>query len=62
MYGTSELDQGSIATYAAWKADFLFAIPDAIKSEYAAPLQCAGGPRSLTHCNFMVLKARIGLA
>ena len=42
MYGSAELDQGSLATYAVWKADFLFAIPDAIKSEFAAPLMCGG--------------------
>jgi D-arabinose 1-dehydrogenase-like Zn-dependent alcohol dehydrogenase len=42
MYGISELDQGSLATYAVWKADFLFPIPDAITSEHAAPLQCGG--------------------
>jgi D-arabinose 1-dehydrogenase-like Zn-dependent alcohol dehydrogenase len=42
MYGTAELDQGSLATCAVWKADFLFAIPDAIKSEHAAPLMCGG--------------------
>jgi D-arabinose 1-dehydrogenase-like Zn-dependent alcohol dehydrogenase len=42
MYGISELDQGSLATYAVWKADFLFPIPDAITSEHAEPLQCGG--------------------
>ena len=42
MYGFTEVDQGSLATYAVWKADFLFAIPDAIKSEDAAPLMCGG--------------------
>ena len=42
MYGLTEVDQGSLATYAVWKADFLFAIPDAIKSEDAAPLMCGG--------------------
>jgi D-arabinose 1-dehydrogenase-like Zn-dependent alcohol dehydrogenase len=42
MYGLAEVDQGSLATYAVWKAGFLFAIPDAIKSEDAAPLMCGG--------------------
>lgn len=42
MYGLTEVDQGSLATYAVWKADFLFAIPDAIESEDAAPLMCGG--------------------
>jgi D-arabinose 1-dehydrogenase-like Zn-dependent alcohol dehydrogenase len=42
MYGFAEVDQGSLATYAVWKADFLFAIPDAIESEDAAPLMCGG--------------------
>lgn len=42
MYGDKELDQGSFATHAVWKADYLFAIPDVITSEHAAPLMCGG--------------------
>lgn len=42
MYGTHELDQGSFATHAVWKADYLFAIPEGIENEFAAPLMCGG--------------------
>lgn len=41
-YGTSNLDQGSFATYGVWKAAFVFKIPDSIKLEDAAPLMCGG--------------------
>ena len=36
------LDQGSFATYSIWKAAFLFAVPNSIEPEYAAPLMCGG--------------------
>ncbi|CAG8974092.1 hypothetical protein HYALB_00011614 [Hymenoscyphus albidus] len=42
MYGNSDLDQGSFATHAVWKEDYLFKIPDSISREFAAPLQCGG--------------------
>lgn len=42
MYGYADLDQGSMASHAIWKESFLFQIPDALKSEHAAPLQCGG--------------------
>ncbi|KAG2362551.1 chaperonin 10-like protein [Suillus spraguei] len=42
MYATSNTDQGAFASYAVWKAAFLFHIPDAITSSDAAPLMCAG--------------------
>ncbi len=42
MYGTHELDRGSFASHAVWKADYLFKIPDEIESEHAAPLMCGG--------------------
>ena len=42
MYGSADLDQGSMATHAVWKEDFLFRIPDAMKGEHAAPLMCGG--------------------
>ena len=42
MYGYADLDQGSFATAAVWKADFLFKIPDGIENQYAAPLMCGG--------------------
>ncbi|KAI9823144.1 MAG: hypothetical protein M1832_002587 [Thelocarpon impressellum] len=42
FYGTHELDQGSMASHAVWRAAFLFAIPEAIKSEDASPLMCGG--------------------
>jgi len=42
MYGSADLDQGSFATHAVWKADFVFKLPDSIPREYAAPLNCGG--------------------
>lgn len=42
MYGTHELDQGSFASHAVWKADYLFKIPASIANEDAAPLMCGG--------------------
>lgn len=42
MYGSSDLDQGSFATHAVWKANYVFKIPDSIPREFAAPLQCGG--------------------
>jgi D-arabinose 1-dehydrogenase-like Zn-dependent alcohol dehydrogenase len=42
MYGTHELDQGSFASHAVWKADYLFKIPESISNEDAAPLMCGG--------------------
>ena len=42
IYGSAELDQGSFASFAVWKADYLFAVPDEIASEHAAPLMCGG--------------------
>lgn len=42
MYGQTDLDQGAFASYAVWKAAFLFHIPDSIPSAEAAPLMCAG--------------------
>ncbi|KAH7884367.1 NADP-dependent alcohol dehydrogenase [Phlebopus sp. FC_14] len=42
LYGSHDTDQGGFASYAVWKAAFLFHIPDAISSSDAAPLMCAG--------------------
>lgn len=42
MYARSNTDQGAFASYAVWKAAFIFHIPDAITSSDAAPLMCAG--------------------
>ena len=42
MYGSANLDQGSFSHYAIWKADYIFAIPDSIPGEFAAPLMCGG--------------------
>lgn len=42
LYGTHELDQGSFASHAVWKADYLFKIPESISNEDAAPLMCGG--------------------
>jgi D-arabinose 1-dehydrogenase-like Zn-dependent alcohol dehydrogenase len=42
MYGEADLDQGSMASHAVWKDDYLFKIPDEISSENAAPLMCGG--------------------
>ncbi|BEI87263.1 hypothetical protein CcaverHIS002_0706090 [Cutaneotrichosporon cavernicola] len=42
LYGSTNLDQGSFSTHAMWDDEFVFGIPDAISSEEAAPLMCAG--------------------
>lgn len=42
LYGLADLDQGSFATQAVWREAFLFKIPDGLKDEHAAPLQCGG--------------------
>jgi D-arabinose 1-dehydrogenase-like Zn-dependent alcohol dehydrogenase len=42
MYGTADLEQGSMAEAAIWNENFLFAIPDMIESQDAAPLMCGG--------------------
>ncbi|TAQ90204.1 hypothetical protein B7494_g1461 [Chlorociboria aeruginascens] len=42
LYGSANFDQGSFATYAIWKADYVFKIPDSIPREFAAPLMCGG--------------------
>jgi D-arabinose 1-dehydrogenase-like Zn-dependent alcohol dehydrogenase len=42
MYGSADLDQGSLATGAVWREDFVFKIPSSIKPSAAAPLMCGG--------------------
>lgn len=42
LYGYFDHDQGSFATHAIWKEDFVFKIPDALERQYAAPLMCGG--------------------
>lgn len=42
MYGTANFDQGSFASHAIWKENFLFKLPDAIADVDAAPLMCGG--------------------
>jgi D-arabinose 1-dehydrogenase-like Zn-dependent alcohol dehydrogenase len=42
IYGTGNTDQGSFAYNAVFREAFLFKIPNNIKDEHAAPLQCGG--------------------
>ena len=42
LYGSSDLDQGSMASHAIWNQNFLFNVPDGLDSVYAAPLMCGG--------------------
>lgn len=42
MYASADTDQGSLASRAIWKANWIFHIPDSIPREYAAPLMCGG--------------------
>ncbi|KAI9739065.1 MAG: hypothetical protein M1834_007277 [Cirrosporium novae-zelandiae] len=42
VFGSSDQDIGSLATGVVWDEKFLFHIPEAMASEYAAPLMCAG--------------------
>jgi D-arabinose 1-dehydrogenase-like Zn-dependent alcohol dehydrogenase len=42
LYGKANLEQGSMGEAAVWDENFLFAIPDKIASQDAAPLMCGG--------------------
>lgn len=42
MFGAADLDQGSFAEYAVWRAGFVYKIPSSIPRELAAPLMCGG--------------------
>lgn len=42
IYGYGDSTQGSYATGAVWKEDFLMKVPDGLASDVAAPLFCAG--------------------
>lgn len=42
MYGSADKDQGSFASHAVWKEQFLFKIPEGLSDEVAAPLMCGG--------------------
>ena len=42
LYGLTSLNQGSFASHAVWDGDFIYQIPEAMSSEAAAPLMCAG--------------------
>ncbi|KAL0072639.1 hypothetical protein AAF712_000402 [Marasmius tenuissimus] len=42
MYGEADFDQGSFATLSVRKEQWVFVVPEGIKSEYAAPLMCGG--------------------
>lgn len=42
IYGQSDLDQGSFASHGVWNQDYIFAVPESIPREYAAPLMCGG--------------------
>jgi D-arabinose 1-dehydrogenase-like Zn-dependent alcohol dehydrogenase len=42
LYGSVNLDQGSLGYQAVWREAFLHTLPDGLSDEDAAPLQCAG--------------------
>ena len=42
LYGTSNLDVGSLASHAVIKESFLFRVPRAIELVHAGPLFCGG--------------------
>lgn len=42
IYGYADLDQGSFASHAVWKEDYIFSIPESISRAHAAPLMCGG--------------------
>jgi D-arabinose 1-dehydrogenase-like Zn-dependent alcohol dehydrogenase len=42
MYGEANLQQGSMGSHAIWDENYIFAIPDGLTCEDAAPLQCGG--------------------
>jgi D-arabinose 1-dehydrogenase-like Zn-dependent alcohol dehydrogenase len=41
-FGYADRDQGSFGQGAVWREQYLFKIPDALPSDVAAPLMCAG--------------------
>ena len=42
MFGSADTNQGSFASHAIWKSDYIFKIPDPIERKHAAPLMCGG--------------------
>lgn len=42
MYGTSDFDQGSMASHGVWRESYLFRIPEGLTDAEAAPLMCGG--------------------
>lgn len=62
MYAEANLDQGSMASHGVWKEDFLFQIPEGMKTEDAAPLMC-GGATVFNALQFHVVKStdRVGV-
>ncbi|KAF2008163.1 GroES-like protein [Amniculicola lignicola CBS 123094] len=42
MYGTANLDQGSMGSHAIWREHFVFKIPTGVSDKEAAPLMCGG--------------------
>jgi D-arabinose 1-dehydrogenase-like Zn-dependent alcohol dehydrogenase len=42
MYGEADMEQGSLGEAVVWNENYLFAIPDEIESQDAAPLMCGG--------------------
>jgi D-arabinose 1-dehydrogenase-like Zn-dependent alcohol dehydrogenase len=42
MFGLANFDQGSFASAAVWKEDFIYKVPDNISSSHAGPLMCGG--------------------
>jgi D-arabinose 1-dehydrogenase-like Zn-dependent alcohol dehydrogenase len=42
IYGEANLQQGSIGSHAIWDENYIFAVPENMKSEHAAPLMCGG--------------------
>ncbi|KAJ3825693.1 chaperonin 10-like protein [Lentinula raphanica] len=60
-YGAHHLDQGSFGSLAIKPEQWVFKIPDAIESRYAAPLLCAGATVFSPMVEFLKPTDRVGI-
>lgn len=62
MYGFHNTDQGSLGSYAIWREDWVFHIPEGMTLEDAAPLQCGGATVfTVLHSSELKSTDRIGI-
>ncbi|KAL0574698.1 hypothetical protein V5O48_007256 [Marasmius crinis-equi] len=61
LFGVTDLDQGSFGTLAIRNEQWLFVIPDGLKSEHAAPLMCGGATVFTPLIEFVKPTDRVGI-